>query len=140
MRDDNNSFREAFQRYIDSMKVVRAEEASAVEVWKDDIRSHFYNLRTAVESCGMDSRIALDLSKKEPAPKRERNTFLYLQYRVALAYSNALEVVQLLKEAKDPWQITQIIQLIAALDNDAFCHADELATICEDWWSPVRSG
>tara|TARA_B100000029_G_scaffold132355_1_gene126191 strand:- start:1473 stop:1889 length:417 start_codon:yes stop_codon:yes gene_type:complete len=138
MRDDNDSFKKAFQHYIDEIRAAHKAQDTALELWKDDIRSHFYNLRTAVESCGMDSKLALELSKKDPAPKRERNTFLYLQYRVALAYANSIDVVQLLKGVSDPWQITQILKMLAAFDNDAFCHADELVSLCEGWWSSAR--
>jgi uncharacterized protein (UPF0335 family) len=138
MRDKDDSFKQAFQRYIDGTRAAHAAEIREVELWKEDIRAHFYNLRTAVESCGMDSKVALSLSKKDPAPKREQNTFIYLQYRVALAYTNALDAVQLLRGLDNPWQISQIVKLLAAFDNDAFCHADELVTICEEWWKPVR--
>ena len=139
MRDDNdNSFRKAFQAYIDGIKAEHAQKDAEEELWREDIRVHFYNLRTAVESCGMDSTVALELSQKEPPPRREQNTFLYLQYRVALAYANALEVSQLLKGTKDPWKVAQIMKLLAAFDNDAFCYADELINICETWWKPTR--
>jgi len=138
MRDDNDSFKRAFEHYISEIRAAHDKEARTVELWKEDIRSHFYNLRTAIESCGMDSKLALNLSMKDPAPTRKRNTFLYLQYRVALAYANAIEIVQLIKGVSDPWKVSQILKMLAAFDADAFCHADELVNLCEDWWSPAR--
>ena len=138
MRDDNDSFRRAFQHYLDEIRAAHDAEDHAIAVWKEDIRSHFYNLRTAIESCGMDSKLALELSAKDPAPTRQQNTFLYLQYRVALAYANAIEVVQLIKGVSNPWKVSQILKMLAAFDNDAFCHADELVSLCENWWSSAR--
>ena len=137
MRDDKN-FSLAFQKYVEDMQRTHDEELEVFEEWKDDIRNYFYNLRTSVESCGMDSKFAISLARKDPPPTRERNTFLYLQYRVALAYMNALDTVSIIKEERNPWIVNQVMELLATFDNDAFCHADELVSICEAWWSTTR--
>ena len=132
MQDD--SFHKDFQRFIDNIRREQDREDQERMLWKDDARAHFSSIRTSLETAGLDASYALSLARVDPTPSRQQDTFSYLQYRIALAYSNALETVQLFRGEKDPWKIAQILQVLAIFDNDACCHADELITLCDSWW------
>ena len=133
MRDVD--FQRAFDQYIAGIR--RSEDRKKYEQmqWKADLRAHFSSIRSSLEAAGLESLDAMQLATRDPVPTRDVDTFSYLRYRIALAYINALEAVQLLYEETNPWHIAQITEVVAAFDNDAYSFAEELVELCSDWWT-----
>ena len=130
----DKDLQKALRRYTNEMRAATDEERRIRNKWRQQIGHQFDSLQATLEASGLDSHRAVLLAMRKPAPTRDAGMFDYLQYRVALAYANAVSALSLLKDNIDPWFTQGIVELIVVLDNDARCHADELAEYCSGWW------
>jgi hypothetical protein len=122
-------------KYTNELRSEHAEQSLQKARWRGIIELHFSRLQDCLDSCGLDSSSAALLACKDPTPTRDDGTFVYLQYRVALAYANAISTLHLMQDrTDDPWFMQSIVQLLQTLEGDAMCHTDELVEYCADWW------
>lgn len=122
-------------KYTNELREMHHEQELQKARWRGMLERRFSRLQDYLDASGLEDRAAVMLACREPGLTRDDGTFIYLQYRVALAYANAVSTLHLIENRlDDPWFMQSIIQLLEILENEAACHADELVEYCADWW------